>query len=105
MQIPKLLQFAEGGATQENSDPNLKPDYKKEYKDCLKYIDSYWRRIIRRPAKQKIHHNFLKIPHHFVTPNDKKFSYIFYWDSFFIFRGLMGTKKEWIMKEMVENFT
>ena len=79
-------------------------DYKKEYKACLEYINSYWKRIIRKPQKQKIHHNFLKIPYHFITPNDKKFSYIFYWDSFFIFRGLMGTKYEWVMKEMVENF-
>ena len=83
---------------------NPKVDYEKEFRDCLNYIDSYWKAIIRKPQKQKINHNFLKIPYHFVTPNDKKFSYIFYWDSFFIFRGLMGTKREWIMKEMVGNF-
>lgn len=79
-------------------------DYNKIYKDCLNYIDGYWKKIIRKPQKQKINHNFLKIPHHFITPNDKKFSFIFYWDSFFIFRGLMGTKREKVMKEMVENF-
>ncbi|MDP3941871.1 MAG: trehalase family glycosidase, partial [bacterium] len=32
------------------------------------------------------------------------FSYIFYWDSFFMFRGLIRTKREWLMKEMIENF-
>ncbi|MBI2031812.1 MAG: hypothetical protein HYT08_04335 [Candidatus Levybacteria bacterium] len=78
--------------------------YKEKYKDCLEYIESYWNKIIRKPARQKINNNFITIPNHFLTPNDKKFSYIFYWDSFFMFRGLMGTKKEWLMKDMVENF-
>lgn len=80
-------------------------DYEKEYKDCLLYIDSYWSKIIHKPAKKRINHNFITIPHHFVSPNDKKFNYIFYWDTYFIFRGLMGTKREWVLKEMVENFT
>lgn len=78
--------------------------YAAEYKDCLEYIDKYWKRIIRRPQRQKINHNFLNLPYHFVTPNDQKFSFIFYWDTFFIFRGLMGTRRESIMKDMVRNF-
>lgn len=46
----------------------------------------------------------IKLPHyHFVT-NDNKFTYIYYWDSFFMFKGLIGTKREWLMKEQVENF-
>jgi len=85
---------------------SIKPkrNYENEFKDCLDYIDSYWDKIIHKPAKEKIHNNFLNIPYHFVTPNDKKFSYIFYWDTFFMFRGLMGTEREWIMKDMIENF-
>lgn len=78
--------------------------YKTKYKDCLEYIESYWSKIIHKPKRQKINNNFITLPNYFITPNDKKFSYIFYWDSFFIFRGLMGTKREWIMKDMVENF-
>src|SRR3990167_9682857 len=81
-----------------------KRNYEKEFKDCLDYIDSYWDKIIHKPAREKVHNNFLNIPYHFITPNDKKFSYIFYWDTFFMFRGLMGTKREWIMKDMIENF-
>jgi len=83
---------------------NHKRNYENEFKDCLDYIDSYWGKIIHKPAREKIHNNFLNIPYSFVTPNDKKFSYIFYWDTFFMFRGLMGTKREWIMKDMIENF-
>ncbi len=79
-------------------------NYEKEFKDCLDYIDSYWDKIIHKPMGEKVHNNSLNIPYHFITPNDKKFSYIFYWDTFFMFRGLMGTKREWVMKEMIENF-
>lgn len=47
------------------------------------------------------------IPHPYISPNMKwvgKFGYMFYWDTFFIFRGLMGTKREKLMKNMVNNF-
>ncbi len=83
---------------------SLRPDYELEYKDCLGYIDNYWKKIIHKPAKKKINHNFLTIPYNFFTPNDGKFTYMFYWDSFFMFKGLMGTNREWILKDMIENF-
>lgn len=98
-----------------------------EYKDCLEYIDNYWNRIVYKPSKMRLRFkirniphllyefngrmgktdlssSFIKLPHYYFTPNDSKFTHIFYWDSFFMFRGLMGTKREWLMKEMVENF-
>lgn len=75
-----------------------------EYSDCLAYIDAYWDKVIRPPMKRVINHKVIHIPHSFFTPNHSKFSYIFYWDSFFMFRGLLRTKREWLMKEMVENF-
>lgn len=46
----------------------------------------------------------IKLPYYYFVPNDNKFTFIYYWDSYFMFRGLMGTKREWLMKEMVENF-
>jgi alpha,alpha-trehalase len=78
--------------------------YVEEFKDCLDYIDSYWDRIIHTPTRRKINKHIVEIPFSYVTPNDKLFDYIFYWDSFFIFRGLMGTKRDWVMKDMVDNF-
>lgn len=78
--------------------------YRERYKDCLSYIDSYWEKITFKPTRQEIHKNIITIPHRYITPNDKKFNFIFYWDTYFMFRGLMGTKREWIMKEMVDNF-
>lgn len=93
------------------------------YSDCLEYIDSYWDKIIYRPSRMRLRYNlgglpftakgmvtkqdvsnFIKLPHYYFVPNDNKFTYVFYWDSYFMFRGLLGTKREWIMKEMVENF-
>ncbi len=93
-----------------------------EYKDCLSYIDSYWDKIIHKPAPMatrgkivnyipylqqhelKKNLNVVEIPYAYIVPNDRKFTYIFYWDTFFMFRGIMGTKRQWIMKEMVNNF-
>lgn len=79
-------------------------NYSEEYKDVLHYIDSYWDKIIHKPAKKEINHNIITIPYSYITPNDKKFNYIYYWDTYFMFRGLLGTGREWVLKEMVHNF-
>src|SRR3989344_3188300 len=77
-----------------------------KYQDCLEYIDGYWDKIIHKPDKEKlINHHVITIPHPHMVPNDKKFRFIFYWDTFFMFRGVMGTTREWILKDMVDNFT
>jgi len=106
--------------------------WQEEYKDCLEYIDAYWEKIIYKPSRMRLRyrvHNLphelpygdkfgktkdiknqdinprsIKLPHYYFVPNDNKFRYIYYWDSFFMFKGLMGTKREWLMPEMVENF-
>lgn len=78
--------------------------WKQTYKDCLEYIDIYWDKIIHSPTRKNFNHNVLTIPYEYVTPNDKKFDFIYYWDSFFMFRGLMGTKREGVIKDMVNNF-
>ncbi len=102
--------------------------WKDQYKDALDYIDSYWDKITYKPSKMRLEHqltnmplpylyshlkniknvavspNFVKLQHYYFVPNDNKFTYIYYWDSFFMFRGLMGTKREWLMREMIENF-
>jgi alpha,alpha-trehalase len=88
-----------------------------DYKDCLEYIDSFWDRvtvkpknsdylfnILKRKAKERMHKNILNVPNAFIVPNDKKFTHVFYWDTFFIFRGLIKTKREWLLKSMVDNF-
>ncbi len=93
--------------------------YSEQYKDCLEYIDKYWdkiilkpklfrvnnkalRRVIMRAAPKNFH--IIEVPYTALVPNSTKFRYIFYWDSYFMFRGLIGTKNEWVIPEMVENF-
>lgn len=78
--------------------------WNKEYKDCLDYIDSFWDLTIHKPEKRVVNHHVVTIPRAYITPNNKKFNFMFYWDSFFILRGLIGTKREWLLKDMVENF-
>jgi alpha,alpha-trehalase len=91
-----------------------------EYKDCLEYIDSYWNKIIFKPTKLHLKYRFINIPtflkdknqnphiinvpNAFFVPNLQAQKRICYWDTYFMFKGLLGTKREWIMKAMVENF-
>lgn len=76
----------------------------------LPYIDKipYGDRVpivYRNGVKQKdINPTSIKLPHYYFVPNDNKFTYIFYWDSFFMFKGLLGTRREWLMREQIENF-
>jgi alpha,alpha-trehalase len=105
-----------------------------DYQDCLEYINNYWSKIIYKPSRMKLRYRInnlplelpyadiflpeakkliknkdlnphsIKLPHYYFVPNDNKFRYIFYWDSFFMSKGIWGTKREWLMKEMIENF-
>lgn len=91
-----------------------------EYAKCLSYINSYWDKVIIKPSKDSYWQKLLAMrtkkkpngnnsarlhmPFTFIVPNDKKFTHAFYWDTFFIFRGLMKTDREWVLKEMVNNF-
>jgi alpha,alpha-trehalase len=89
-----------------------------EYKSCLNFINSYWNEIIIKPTHFRVgnkmirkvilkspkNYNILEVPFACIVPNASKYRYIFYWDSYFMFRGVLGTKNEWIIPEMVENF-
>lgn len=101
--------------------------YSDKYKDELSYIDNFWDKVIIRPkrrerflglffkkATKRMHKNILNIPKSFIIPNAPStggtnnpgwFSHIFYWDTYFISRGLLRTRREWILRSMVDNFT
>jgi len=94
-------------------------DWEKQYQDCLQYIDSYWSKIILKPARFRMgkriiqrvvmksrNHDYhiIEVPYTCLVPNDSKYRYIFYWDSYFMFRGLLQTDRAWVIPEMVENF-
>jgi len=108
--------------------------WKNDYKDALEYVDSYWNKIIYKPSRMKLRYKInnlpydlpyahklpignkkavknkdinprsIKLPHYYFVPNDNKFTYIYYWDSYFMFKGLMGTNREWLMLEMNRKF-
>lgn len=88
---------------------------------CLEYIDSYWNKIILDPQKlQKKtkqiwrlvkrypgdtnEYHILELPHTAILSNDKKYQYVFYWDNYFSFRGLLDTKRSGVILDMVKNF-
>ena len=79
--------------------------WSEEYKDCLAYIDAFWDQVIHRPTRKKVSRKILTIPYPFIVPNQSKFNTIYYWDTYFMFRGILGTKRDWLMKSMINNFT
>ncbi len=85
--------------------------WSEKYKDCLEYIDNYWQSVIRKSSLSSKNYTTernpttLILPYDYVTPNNKKFNYIFYWDTFFMFKGLIGTKYEKVMDKMMRNFS
>lgn len=91
--------------------------FSQEYKECLIYIDKFWDKVtvkpknsdylfnfIKKKARERMHKNVLNVPNAFIVPNNKKFIHVFYWDTFFMFKGLIRTRHEWLLKSMVNNF-
>lgn len=76
---------------------------KKEYGDCLRYIQNYWKRVIcYHPKDQQLH---LGLPYRYVAPNCSIFKNDqFYWDSYFIILGLVKSKQITLAKGIVDNF-
>lgn len=90
-----------------------------KYKDCLGYIDRYWNEITFKPSRLRLKYSFVNIPtflkdtksnphllyvpNDYFVPNTGAQKRICYWDSYFMFRGLIGTKRESLMKNMVDN--
>ncbi len=76
---------------------------KKDYKECLKYIEKYWKQIICHYPQDKFK-NF-GLPNKFVSPNhDIYLNDQFYWDSYFIILGLVKCGREELAKGIVDNF-
>lgn len=89
------------------------------YQEVLTYIDEYWNQIILSPRKRRVggrmidavrvrfqsqDHDLISVPYACVVPNTGKYKYIFYWDSYFIFQGMKGTKHQWVIPSMIQNF-
>lgn len=94
--------------------------YNEKYRKCLEYIDTYWDKIIFKPSRIRLRYSFISlptlipnkstdphsiyIPFTYFVPNTGKFKRIYYWDSYFMFKGLLGTKRHSVTRSMVNNF-
>lgn len=75
----------------------------KDYKEVLKYIDKYWKKVTCYYPQDKFLQ--LGLPNKFISANDGIYKNDqFYWDSYFIILGLVISGQVEIAKGMVENF-
>lgn len=78
-------------------------DLTSKYQDCLDYIDSYWDKITKTQTKDDLKKGPIKLPKPFLVPNTTRFSLMFYWDSYFMSLGVLGTKRQVLALDLVEN--
>lgn len=75
---------------------------------CLTFIDSYWNRIIHDAKDSHGDPHVIPLPYTYITPTDNRnFQWKgsqFYWDSFFMLRGVIGTKRAWVLPKVTDNF-
>lgn len=75
-------------------------------KPALQFIDAYWKRLERfRPHDDG---TLVGLPRPYFIPsagNDTGFQFeeMYYWDTFFIAQGLIGTPREYLVRGLVEN--
>lgn len=74
-----------------------------DYKDCLRYIEKYWKEITCYYPQDKFTH--LGLPNKFISPNERIYKNDqFYWDSYFIILGLVKCNRTEIARGMIDNF-
>lgn len=72
--------------------------------DILKYIDGYWSRLIRSNREDR--QTLIGLPKPYLVPSDgEMFQEMYYWDSYFMALGLVGTTHEQLIFDMTENMS
>ena len=73
-----------------------------DYVPILTYIEEYWPRIVRHtPHRQG---TLIGLPHPYLVPADEAmFGEMYYWDSYFMAQGLVGTAHEDLIPGLAEN--
>jgi alpha,alpha-trehalase len=73
-----------------------------DYKECLQYIEGYWKELTCTHHKDRFIH--LGLPHKYITPSTDIFKKDqFYWDSYFTIIGLVKCGRIALAKGMVDN--
>lgn len=72
----------------------------------LAFVDSYWNQIIHDPKDSQGDPHVIPLPNTYITPAAQTHwkQPLFYWDSFFMFRGLIATDRDWVIPDVVDNF-
>ena len=82
--------------------------YSDEYKECLGFIDSFWSQLIHDPKESQGDSHIIPLPNTFLSPNAVTHMHwknsMFYWDSFFMIRGLIDSDRDWVIPEVIDNF-
>lgn len=82
--------------------------YSEEHKEVLGFIDSFWAQLIHDPKESQGDPHIIPLPNTFLSPNAVTHMHwknsMFYWDSFFMFRGLLDTDRDWVIPEVADNF-
>ncbi len=71
------------------------------FKACLEYIEKFWPEIIREQKEDS--GTLIGLPKKFVVPNCGMFNELYYWDTYFITRGLVGTPRESLLVDLTDN--
>src|SRR5437660_4284801 len=81
---------------------------KKGLKHTLSFVDTYWDKIIHEAKDSLGNAHIIPLPNPYITTNSKADSHwegaMFYWDTFFMFRGIVATKRDWLLPKMVDNY-
>ncbi len=68
---------------------------------CSVYVENYWKRLLRYNPKDN--GVFIGIPNPYIASDTKKFTEMFYWDSYFTILGLLANGEKKLAKGIVDN--
>jgi alpha,alpha-trehalase len=78
------------------------------YNAVLQHIDAYWARIIRQTPEER--GTLIALPRPYLVPSDderpdggKMFQEMYYWDSYFMALGVIGTPHAHLARDMADN--
>lgn len=70
--------------------------------ECLAYIDRYWATIERAGNTQDVG-TLIGLPKPYLVPNNGMFQELYYWDSYFLMRGLPYSGPSHLIRSITEN--
>lgn len=75
-----------------------------EFDDVLEYIGKYWPELVQNdPPAPADSGTLIGLPRPYLIPSKREFAEMYYWDSYFMALGVVGTPHEQLILDMVEN--